>query len=481
MHLILSQTVCRGSEHRVSLVMLCTQMRSFHTGAVREDKKPSFTCSSYTSRDSLMRRASLTSGHVSPLMNPHIVLKCTYRFIGDRPPTFAEIAEALKVMDVNINMSEKELKKRYHQLVKKHHPDTGGDEKQMAKIAVAYETLTKLSSREKEQFELQRRSYSPSSGHSTRAGFQSARTGSGAYRRPYEEPGQYDNTNFHRQAEYARAYAQARQGFYTYRNNGPGTTGNSGPNPFSQNPFGATHPFSMGSHFKHFGQMSATSILIRGLLLYLIFSMFAAAAYRSYRDWANDDGWKMAESLSRHEQLAELHRIRQEMKDRMNGVDRAREEAYQRESLGTFAGPFRRSMALSEDFEKVKELRALEYAQKRQMDLQMQALEMKGFPKFDSSKGTLMKMANDPLGVVHFVPRVGGEQLPLARQGANNNPDNGKNGALARAMQEQQKQQSEFLAQQARPAAQQTNDKPPASSDFKFQDAFKPPTRAGIV
>eukprot|EP00742_Colponemidia_sp_Colp-10_P022320 GILJ01026340.1.p1 GENE.GILJ01026340.1~~GILJ01026340.1.p1 ORF type:complete len:180 (+),score=37.51 GILJ01026340.1:38-541(+) len=167
------------------------------------------------------------------------------------------------------------------------------------------------------------------------------------------------------------------------------------------------------------------------------------------------------------------------MKDRMSGVERAREEAYQREAVGTFSAPFRRSAAISDDFEKVKELRALEYAQKRQMDMQMQSLEMKGFPKFDSSKGSLIKVAGDPAGVVHFVPRVG--EAPTAPQGPNNNPENGKNVALTKAMQDQQRQQAEFLAQKQAASKSSPGGGQAAPMDFKFQDVFRPPARASTV
>ena len=429
------------------------------------------------------------------------VLAASRRFFADRPATFSEIAEALKVLGVSITVTDKELKKQYHQLVKKHHPDAGGCEKQMSKISVAYETISNLSAKDKDQFNLQKGSYTASSGHSQRGGFQSSRGGSGAYRRPYEDT---YNTNFHRQQEYARAHAQQRgAGFYNFR--GAASGGPAGPDPFAQNPFTARHPFSMGSNFRQFGAMSFNQIFLRGLMLYFLVSLLVASLYRSYRDWANDDGWKMAESLSRHEQLAELHRIRQEMKERMTNVERSREDAYQREGLGTFAGPFRRQQALQQDAERIKELRALEYAQKRQMDLETQAREMRGWPKFDPSKGVLMKFENDPVGVVYFEPRVpslsqanmlsmdqrASSNDPNAMEGVPQGPNNSpqaarsKSAILEEAMQEQHRQQAEFVAQQQRQQQQQgmgghAGVAPPTDT-FKFQETFVPPNRSSPV
>jgi len=53
-----------------------------------------------------------------------------------------------KILGVNKNASQSDIKKAYRNLVKQHHPDTGGSEERFKEISVAYETLSDPQKRE---------------------------------------------------------------------------------------------------------------------------------------------------------------------------------------------------------------------------------------------------------------------------------------------------------------------------------------------
>ncbi len=46
-----------------------------------------------------------------------------------------------KILDVDEDISDEDLKKKYRLLVKEHHPDNGGDPKQFMKIQKAYKKI----------------------------------------------------------------------------------------------------------------------------------------------------------------------------------------------------------------------------------------------------------------------------------------------------------------------------------------------------
>jgi curved DNA-binding protein CbpA len=66
--------------------------------------------------------------------------------------TFEEINLAAHTMGVTVKCSAKELKDKYKELVRTHHPDTGGNPELMAQITSAHELLSKMSSFERDQF-----------------------------------------------------------------------------------------------------------------------------------------------------------------------------------------------------------------------------------------------------------------------------------------------------------------------------------------
>ena len=51
--------------------------------------------------------------------------------------------QALAVLGLPPNASRQQIKRRYRALAKKHHPDRGGDQREMKRIIAAYELLMK--------------------------------------------------------------------------------------------------------------------------------------------------------------------------------------------------------------------------------------------------------------------------------------------------------------------------------------------------
>jgi DnaJ-class molecular chaperone len=51
--------------------------------------------------------------------------------------------QALAVLDLPLNATPQQIKRRYRTLAKRHHPDRGGNQHEMQKIIAAYEFLMK--------------------------------------------------------------------------------------------------------------------------------------------------------------------------------------------------------------------------------------------------------------------------------------------------------------------------------------------------
>jgi DnaJ-domain-containing protein 1 len=55
--------------------------------------------------------------------------------------SFVERQQALSVLGLPPNATPQQIKRRYRSLAKRHHPDRGGDQRQMQRIVAAYEFL----------------------------------------------------------------------------------------------------------------------------------------------------------------------------------------------------------------------------------------------------------------------------------------------------------------------------------------------------
>lgn len=298
-----------------------------------------------------------------------------------RCATVSEITEALHVLGVDSKVDAKELKKKYRELVRKHHPDAGGSEQTMSKITVAYERISSLSKRDWEEYSAARNAYRGSSGFSSN----SQKTYAGYQRASYGDRAENNQGHAWQQGpDFTRAYANANaRATYNYNKSGE---------PFAESPFSRSRsPFNMRKTAQSFNRLPFTAIVARGLLVYLGVSFFFLVMYRRYGDWRHDDGWKASESLARHEQLEELHRIRQELNERISASrNRANNPSW------------------ASDLEKSRELRVAEYSKRRVLELQEN--EFKCWPKFDEHKGRLIKKSFDPPGITYFEPGAENEK-----------------------------------------------------------------------
>ena len=62
---------------------------------------------------------------------------------GNPARTIVQRQQALAVLGLPMNASRQQIKRRYRALAKRHHPDRGGDQRQMQRIIAAYEFLMK--------------------------------------------------------------------------------------------------------------------------------------------------------------------------------------------------------------------------------------------------------------------------------------------------------------------------------------------------
>ncbi|RNE99622.1 chaperone protein DNAJ [Trypanosoma rangeli] len=353
---------------------------------------------------SVCRRVGLHSAFLQAHQRSSLrfcTLLCARRFSGGgarRAPTFVEVSEACSILGVEPDCDQRQLKTIYRDLVRKHHPDAGGEEAAMSRITVAYDRLRGMSKLEKEQYKLQKETYrggsyyapgrsssSSSSGHryQTSSGYaaHNART-------THDARGFYDSPN----GDFFRQGSMRSHSYYNYQQRNQS---------YAENSFSSSNPFAFRTQIRRAWSMPFSSLLLRGLVMYLGLSIFLLLAYRQYRDWVHDDGWKMSESLARYEQMSEMHRLRQEMNERV----RAAREAADAQNFGV-----RTFVRLPDDdddynaasLSRSQELRALEYARRRQMELDE---EVKGWPRFGEDKGRLVRRAQDPPGVVFFEPR----------------------------------------------------------------------------
>lgn len=265
-----------------------------------------------------------------------------------RRPTLAEVQDALQTLGVTLQMDAKEWKRRYRALAKEHHPDAGGDPAVMTRITVAYETLTQLSKREREEFaDLLRYSTATSDGNASASSYAAARgrhprsSGSPNYRYAYatgtNASGSSSSTYYRTPADDdstsggEEAYQQQRnrkEAFWSYyarrtpMGNRRTTTGAWSGSSFSSstrdhyssypNPFGGPGAFYFGMRPHQRARfMASRALIMRGLAMYFLFLAVAMLVYRFLRDKHHEYEWKTSERMMRNERLQEVHQFPQ--------------------------------------------------------------------------------------------------------------------------------------------------------------------------
>ena len=344
---------------------------------------------------SLQHQSGLSTFGLSSATNLTSALASSRRGQAERAPTFSEVTEAVTVLGIDSpsRITEKELKTKYRELVKKHHPDAGGSEATMSKITVAYDRISRMTHREKEEFDLQRRAFRGGGGTSSSSG-----SGTRAYngRSPYETSYKYtydaSSSDYNREdAQFTRAYhARNQPPRSSYAPRGPSGI----KTPFSQrdlwNWVSYQAPRDIGRDIR---RISPTALFIRMVLAYVAWSMLFAVMYRKYRDWRQEEGWTQAEQLARDEQREELLRVRRELAERIRMARDPNQNAAR---------------------ERVKELRVLEYAQRRQVELQQQ--ELRGWPAVDPARGRIVRRPFEPVGIVYYEPMLTLEEQQQQQQ-----------------------------------------------------------------
>ncbi|CCW65493.1 unnamed protein product [Phytomonas sp. EM1] len=315
--------------------------------------------------------------------------------VGGRP-THQEIAEDLVVLGLagQIDFSEAALKKRYHELVRNHHPDAGGDERAMVRITIAYNRLKRLTPAEKEEFAQHQRAFrgasssssafssSTSTSSSSAKGFRARQGWSYAagspHSDPFERPDSAGDAYPQRGAtplrgedfwrHYQRHYQRMQREFQQ----------SSGGGAFSENPFAYRNSLHMFPHLRRVRAPRLTTLLLHALVIY-IFLVLLFAAWRERRE---ENGWRVAEHLARYEQLQALHQLRAGWSEEGGEREREREEGRE--------GPYAR------------ELRALAYARQRQLAVELPRSD--GWPTITAAEGRVVWDPQDPPGVLSYEP-----------------------------------------------------------------------------
>jgi len=231
------------------------------------------------------------------------------------PPSPSEITKALGTLGVTMDTvaDEKMLKKAYRELVKKHHPDTGGDAEKIKSINLAHDLLLGLSPHERRAYlENKRNNQNPFE----RMSSSYAHTGQ---RRPtpdtgpggafYSADAAYDWRAMYQQQ-------QAKKGNpYGYRapSSNHEDLRRSDPNPFSST--------NMGTSFR----MSFRDVLVRMLVVYFCVSALFAIMYRWYKENRQMDGWDQIESMALHDRIGNLENAREAYRKRMEELNALRQ------------------------------------------------------------------------------------------------------------------------------------------------------------
>ncbi|CCW72230.1 unnamed protein product [Phytomonas sp. Hart1] len=323
----------------------------------------------------------------------------SWRLASDfhRPPTDSEIAADLAVLGMSgeSDLTEGNLKKHYRGLVRRHHPDAGGEAPAMVRVSLAYHRLKALTDDERAAFARRARGGSREAGgpstHSTPAspggrGWNYAAAG------PPNDPHGRPDDGFapHKGAAgfnptagpprgedfWSHYYQRLRREFYHSHGGAQSAA-------FSESPFGHPNVFYRAPSFRRVRAPRLSILLLHLFIIYLLLALL----YARWRDGLEERGWRVAERLARYEQLEELHRLRRALAG----------------EGGSHGDPPSPAENHSPEAAFTREFRALVYARQRQAALGSRA---DGWPRITDDEGRLVRDPRDPVGVFSYEPRL---------------------------------------------------------------------------
>ena len=304
-----------------------------------------------------------------------------FAFIRPQPN---DIAAAFRVLQASSSDSDKDLRKKYLDLVRQNHPDRGGSESKMKEITSSYDLLSSLSAQERKSFDESTRyasgakrntgsTTSSAGSHSRPSGYATNTTTERAKARKYQSAYDFQNTYRERyEKEQQKAYYAGQNANTGWRH---GDAGFERPNPFQSS--------QMGRMVQQ--QVSAPIInsIMKGILLYIIVSSIFFSIYRSRLDEQHERGWS---AQSRYAQA--------DRGDRFT-TDHANE--YRTNIRDWDRSPFA--------YNDPRQQRVMDYAAKRARELKN--ADFASWPKLaeDGREGILFKRHQDPVGVTHYFPK----------------------------------------------------------------------------
>lgn len=307
------------------------------------------------------------------------------RFQSNRPPTYAEVQQALNLFDVKVDCPAADLKKKYIDQVRKNHPDKGGSEEKMKTITIAYKLLRGLSDHDKKQFKTQH-NYGPGMAKQQQADAQRQRRTSwdnpydmhDAYRRRYESQQQQQRTG--KTYSYDPDTGHYNTDAYQRRTN-----------MYADSPFYHTQ--------MQMRNMSARAMMFRAMMFYFVTSFCVLVFFRMWKDYTHEEGWAASTAAMRAERMAQLTRLRDEAAASKQDNDR---DYFMKRRV---------------DLAKAREDRAMDYAKRRERE--MVAADHGCFPKLrdDGTEGLIMRDYQDPIGVAIYQPPLLNGAPPFAGNG----------------------------------------------------------------
>ena len=335
------------------------------------------------------------------------ILYVSVRRAGFARPSHSDITAALSQMSVSMAdvQDAKGFRKTYLDLVRKHHPDTGGNIERMKSITTAHDLLMSLTDSERREYN-QRAKYTPSS---------STTSSGNKYRQAQQARAQQTQQAYDFQDMYRRHYEDtgsfaSRANHSTYQQQ---AQSNDPYNIFSGGARNAGH--GAFSKYRHdFKRLPFTVILFRSIAVYAVVVFAVIVFQRAADDYKNETGWRQANGLAKQDRLQQIYDSRSDFLERLKGRDLAQQ--------------------LEKD--RVRERRVFDYASQRQQELSR--MEFQSFPPLppDGSMGSVFKVPADPLGVLYYEPpmrntfeaNMRGDSAGMAQTSSSSSPGVGSDG-----------------------------------------------------